>query len=252
MAEMKQAIRAVGYIRCSTEDQSDSGLGLDAQRERIERYAALRGIEVVEYISDAAVSGGTLLAEREGGRRMLAMLAGKRRSDRTADAVIVLKLDRGWRDAVDCVQTVREWSRRGVELHVIDMGGNAINASTAFGFLVLWQFAGLGEFERLQIAERTSSALTTAKARGKRVSYVATYGYRIVQDGVDDDGNPVMVQVADDSEQSVIRRIVELAGKRHTVGMIRRQLTRDGVRNREGNELSAKVVRRVLERARSD
>ncbi len=36
-------MKAIGYVRCSTQEQSDSGLGLEAQRKRIRAYATIKG-----------------------------------------------------------------------------------------------------------------------------------------------------------------------------------------------------------------
>ncbi len=110
-------MRAIGYVRCSTQEQADSGLGLDAQAQRIRAYLALKGLELTDIITDAGVSGGKQLAKREGGQRLLAIL-----KQRKATAVIMMKLDRGFRDARDCLNTVETWDRSGVALHVIDLG----------------------------------------------------------------------------------------------------------------------------------
>ena len=67
-------MKAIGYVRCSTQEQSDSGLGLQAQRTRIRAYATLKGLRLVDIIEDAAVSGGKPLASRDGGRRLLDLL----------------------------------------------------------------------------------------------------------------------------------------------------------------------------------
>ena len=57
---------AIGYIRCSTHEQADSGLGLKAQDERIRAYCTLKGLRLTEIVQDAGVSGGKPLASREG------------------------------------------------------------------------------------------------------------------------------------------------------------------------------------------
>ena len=45
-----QTMKAIGYTRCSTNEQADSGLGLDAQAERIRAYCTLKGFRLVELI----------------------------------------------------------------------------------------------------------------------------------------------------------------------------------------------------------
>ena len=58
---------AIGYTRCATHEQADSGLGLDVQTERIRAYCTLKGLVLLDIITDAGVSGGKHLASREGG-----------------------------------------------------------------------------------------------------------------------------------------------------------------------------------------
>jgi len=50
--------RAIGYIRCSTQEQADSGLGLDAQAERIRAYAAMKGL-ALEVITEPVSQVGS-------------------------------------------------------------------------------------------------------------------------------------------------------------------------------------------------
>jgi DNA invertase Pin-like site-specific DNA recombinase len=154
-------MKAIGYIRCSTHEQADSGLGLDAQEKCIRAYLALKGLELTDIVTDAGVSGGKPLGKREGGQRVLAAL-----KQRQADAIVMMKLDRGFRDARDCLNTVEKWDRAGVALHVIDLGGNAIDTTSAAGRFMLVVLAGAAEMERNLTRERTKSAMAVKRANG--------------------------------------------------------------------------------------
>ena len=92
---------AIGYVRVSTVEQVASGLGLADQRGRIEAYCHLRAIGLGQVVEDRAVSGGTPLANRSGGGELLRAL---RRQE--ASHVVMVKLDRGFRNAPDCLATV--------------------------------------------------------------------------------------------------------------------------------------------------
>ena len=107
---------AMGYVRVSTDEQAASGLGLAAQRDRIAAYGRLRGLQLAGIEEDAGVSGGTPLAARVGGERLVRGL--RRRASRH---VVMLKLDRGFRNAADCLATVEAWERQRVTLHIIDL-----------------------------------------------------------------------------------------------------------------------------------
>ena len=49
-------MKAIGYIRCSTHEQTDSGLGLDAQDQRIRVYCTLKDLQLIDIIQDAGVA----------------------------------------------------------------------------------------------------------------------------------------------------------------------------------------------------
>jgi DNA invertase Pin-like site-specific DNA recombinase len=63
---------AINYLRVSSEEQADSGLGLEVQRQRIAAYCALKGLRLAKEFEDPEVSGGKPLASRPGGHRSLA------------------------------------------------------------------------------------------------------------------------------------------------------------------------------------
>jgi DNA invertase Pin-like site-specific DNA recombinase len=58
---------ALGYIRVSSEEQADSGLGVEAQRQRIAAYCAMKGLRLAEVLEDPGISGGKPLASRPAG-----------------------------------------------------------------------------------------------------------------------------------------------------------------------------------------
>ncbi len=62
--ESGDTMKAVGYIRVSTEDQVKEGISLDAQKAKIEAYAAINDLELLSIIRDGGASGKSL--DREG------------------------------------------------------------------------------------------------------------------------------------------------------------------------------------------
>ena len=63
---------AISYIRVSSEEQADSGLGLEAQRQRIAAYCTMKGLLLAETFEDPGISAGKPLASRPAGSRLLA------------------------------------------------------------------------------------------------------------------------------------------------------------------------------------
>jgi DNA invertase Pin-like site-specific DNA recombinase len=167
-------MKVAGYIRVSTEEQAAEGVSLDAQRAKLEAYATMRGLELVEIFVDAGVSAGKPLESRKGGADLLRAL---RRRKNAPKAVVALKLDRLFRNAGDCLATVEAWDRRGLALHLLDLGGSTLDTGSAMGRFFLTVMAGAAELERNLTRERTADALAHKKARGERVGQVP-FGYQ--------------------------------------------------------------------------
>jgi len=213
-------MKAIGYTRCSTNEQADSGLGLEAQAERIKAYCTMRGSELLDLITDAGVSGGKPLASRDGGQRLLTAIR-----DRKADGVVMLKLDRMFRNAGDCLATVEKWEKAGVALHVVDLGGNAIDTTGAAGRFMLVVLAGAAEMERNLTRERTRSAMAVKRGNGQRIGTVP-YGSDLAEDGT--------TLLPNEAEQAVIGEIRTMRSARWTLERIAAALTDRGVPTKTG------------------
>lgn len=152
--------RAVGYLRVSTEEQADSGLGLEAQRVIIEAEAARRDWELVEVLVDAGASGKSL-----SGRPALAeALATVRSAD--ADVLVVAKLDRLSRSLLDFAGLMADAQARGWVLVALDLG---IDLSTPAGEFMASVMASAAQWERRLVGQRTREALAVRRAQGVRL-----------------------------------------------------------------------------------
>jgi hypothetical protein len=63
---------ALGYVRASTDEQAERGLGLEAQRQRIRAYCEMKGLHLTTFFEDPGLSGGKPLGSRSAGGRLLA------------------------------------------------------------------------------------------------------------------------------------------------------------------------------------
>ena len=214
-------MNAIGYVRCSTQEQADSGLGMTAQAERIRAYCAMKKLVLVEIIDDPGVSGGKPLADREGGKRLLEAVKKRR-----ADAVVMLRLDRMFRNAGDCLTTVEIWEKAGVALHVVDLGGNAIDTTSAAGRFMLVVLAGAAEMERNLIRERTKSALAVKRTNGQRTGSVP-FGFDLDEDGTTLVPNP--------AEHQSVQDIQSMRDDGLSFPKIAEALTARGVLTKQGN-----------------
>lgn len=235
----KTNMKAIGYTRCSTNEQADSGLGLDAQSDRIKAYCTMRGIELSDIITDAGVSGGKPLATRDGGQRLLSDLKDKR-----AEAVVMLKLDRMFRNAGDCLTTVERWEKTGVALHVVDLGGNAIDTTSAAGRFMLVVLAGAAEMERNLTRERTRSAMAVKRGNGQRIGTIP-YGYDLASDGA--------TLIPNEAEQAVIAEIRTQRSAGRTLEQIADDLTARAIPTKTGKSgrWTHQAVARIAVRAQA-
>lgn len=224
--------QAIIYTRVSTNEQVLQGISLAAQLEQSRQYAAFRGLEVVEDVCDEGVSGSVPLGERPGGQRLLELV-----QDPNVSAVVSYKLDRVFRDAADCLAVTKAWDEVDVELHLVDIGGQPIDTSTAMGRFFLTVMAGVAEMERNLIIERTRAAIGHLKASGRRVGSIP-YGFVLGQDGTTLQEDP--------EEQRVIHLVRRLRRKGVSLRQIARELDRKGYRSRSGKLFYPTQIRRML------
>lgn len=145
----------VAYCRVSTAEQGRSGLGLAAQQEAIERFAAAEGFTIVASFIETETGKGADALERR--PQLAAALAAARTYGKTCP-VAVSKLDRLSRD----VHFISGLMVQRVPFLVAELGADADS-------FVLHLYACLAEKERKLISERTKAGLRAAKARGVRL-----------------------------------------------------------------------------------
>lgn len=150
-------MRVIGYARVSTDEQADSGLGLEAQEHRIRAMCDLKGWELVGIIRDEGVTGTTL--KRPGLRRALRMIA-----KREVQGLVAAKLDRVSRSSVD-MSLIFEWMREaGASITLLDVD---VDTSTPVGQAIASFMATFAQLERDMTAQRTRDALAALRRQGK-------------------------------------------------------------------------------------
>ncbi len=152
--------RVVGYIRVSTAEQADSGLGMEAQRRTLHLECERRAWNLLEVFEDAGASGKSL-----GKRPALDLALGALRAGR-ADALVVAKLDRLSRSLIDFCALMEDGRRHGWALVALDLG---VDTTTPSGEMVANVMASFAQFERRLIGQRTKEALAVKRAAGVRL-----------------------------------------------------------------------------------
>lgn len=161
-------MRALGYIRVSTEEQRRSGHSLAMQPRQLQQWAELRELELVDVVRDEGVSAGLPLDRRRGGAELLRRLrAGE------AQALVVYRLDRLFRDALDGLLFFRQVAEpAGVVVHSVS---ELIDTSTPAGKLNLTISLGAAEYERDLACERTRAVSASLRQQGRAYGH-APYG----------------------------------------------------------------------------
>ncbi len=165
-----------GYIRVSSGEQVKSGISLDEQRQQILRWSRDNKLGVVAKVfKDAGVSGATELRNRDAGRILLKGLS-------KGDVVIITKLDRMFRKASDALNTVEDFKRRGISLHVKDLSGDV--SGNGISKLFLTVMSAVAEWERSIISERQKDAKRQMREQGRYLGGRKKTGVkRLVKDG---------------------------------------------------------------------
>lgn len=222
--------KAVCYLRVSTNEQVKQGLSLGVQEDKVKSYCKMLGLDIVYIAIEEGVSASKTLKQRPEGKKMLQIMKAE-----GVQHVVALKLDRLFRSTVDALNQTKEWDKQKVALHLIDMGGQTVDTSTAVGRLFLTMTAGFAEMERSLISERTSAVLSHRKAGRKAYSHTP-YGFDRVGDDL----------VINNKEQRVIKTMVELRSDGWSFRAIADYLNAEKIPTKLGKTWHAPPVRHII------
>ena len=224
-------MKVILYARVSTAEQASDGISLEAQASKMEAYASLYELEVVETITDPGESAKTL--KRPGLQRALALLR-----DGVADGLVIAKLDRLTRNVGDWQRLIDGYfgEKAGKQLFSVS---DSIDTRTAAGRLVLNVLLSVAQWEREATAERTKDALQHKIRRGERCGKVR-FGYDLSDDG--------RTLVLNQAEQDAMDLMVTLRNDGWTYRAIAQSLTNRGIKTKEGGAWNHNSVYSILKR----
>ncbi|HEY8033949.1 MAG TPA: recombinase family protein [Methylocella sp.] len=218
----------IAYFRVSTREQGRSGLGLDAQRAAIARFALAEGFEVVgEFVEVETGKGADALERRP---QLAAALAEARRHGKSC-SVAVAKLDRLSRD----VHFISGLMTHRVPFLVAELGADVEP-------FMLHLHAALAERERKLISERTKAALAAATARGQTLGNPRLADARALANARHSAGAEAFAVTV-----APAIRAAQAAGAK-TLREIAAALNGRGVTTARGNRWEAQTVANVLRR----
>jgi DNA invertase Pin-like site-specific DNA recombinase len=220
--------RTVAYLRVSTQRQRRSGLGIEAQRAAIARFAEIEDLTIVAEFVEAETGKGSDALDR---RPQLAAALAAARSAKCS--VVVAKLDRLSRD----VAFVSGLMAQRVPFIVAELGRDADP-------FMLHLYAALAEKERRLISERTKAALAAKKAAGARLGNPRN----VKQAG--ELGRSVQIADADAFVAGLMPVIEAIRGTgATTLEAMTQALNRRGIRSPRGGRWYASSVANLLDRA---
>jgi putative DNA-invertase from lambdoid prophage Rac len=196
-----------GYVRVSTLQQANEGESLETQKKQVLGYAESRGLKLSckDVFIEKGVSGGAEFKTRPQGARLIEGL-------NEGDTVIFPKLDRGFRNTRDALNTLHELKEKGVSVHSIDLGGDVTgNGVGAIIFTILSAFA---TFEKDRIATRIKEVKQRRKAEGFYIGGRRGFGFDVV-DGI---------KVPNTEEEKLLKQMKRMKEKGKTLKEIHRWL----------------------------
>lgn len=203
---------AVAYLRVSTVEQANEGVSLETQEAKIKAWCLLNDYTLAGVFVDAGISGKATANRPELQAALVACPKG--------GALVVYSLSRLARSTRDTLDIADQLQHKGVDLVSLS---EKIDTTSASGKMVFRMLAVLAEFERDQIAERTTTAMQHKKSKGERVGQIP-FGYIVAPDGIQ--------LVPDATEQEIIQVVNRLHGEGFSSRGIAARLTTMGYKPR--------------------
>jgi len=223
------ARRAVAYYRVSTSKQGASGLGIEAQRAAVHRFAEAEGFEIIAEHTEVETGKGADAIDR---RPVLAAALAEARKAKVP--VLVAKLDRLSRD----VHFISGLMAHKTPFIVAELGLDADS-------FMLHLYAALSEKERKMISNRTKDALAAAKARGVKLGSPAIEKARA--------SSIETKKAAADAHAARVLPVIEAIQKTGAASLraIAAELTARKVETARGGEWTGVQVSNIMKRAGS-
>ena len=221
-------MKAVGYIRVSTQGQVDDGVSLDAQEAKVRAWAELNEAEKVVIFRDEGISGKR--SDNRPGLQDALDAVGR------GDALVVYSLSRLSRSTKDTLSISEALAKREADLVSLS---EKIDTTTAAGKMVFRMLAVLSEFERDQVSDRTRFALAHKRTLHEKTGGDIPFGYKVKKGKL----------VPHPEEQKTVRLVLDLEGRGLSLREICRHLEAAGVARKNGSKTwHPQTVRRIIEK----
>ena len=229
-----QPRKAIAYIRVSSQRQVDEGVSIQAQKRRILEYVRYKKLNLSpdDIIIEEGVSGGIPLWDRPKGRILKRNLSTGQYQD-----LVTMKLDRMFRLTTDVLTTIDELNDAGIDLHIVDLNGEAVDTSTTMGRFFLTLMGALAEMERGLISERTIEAMNQLRATNKQFTK-SIFGWDVDENGM---------FVPNWAEQDIIDYMAwQINENGMATAALARSLNKRGIKGKRGGKWQGNSVIRTI------
>lgn len=231
--------RVVGYIRVSTEQQTEK-YGIARQETAIRAYCEKNRLELVNIYTDAGISGAMKDNEDvpQSRTQLLAMLDGFM-EDETIEKVIVIKLDRLWRNSAAEEYICKRLRRLHIDIISVEESEFSLYTGDPAQVLTNRILAAIAEFDYANINKRMADGRAVkATLTGNKPAGRQPYGYKY-----DDDGRTT---VLDPSEAPIVKELFRLRLNGMSTMEITTYFDEKGYINREGKPFSRTTLNYML------
>ncbi len=229
-------MNVIGYLRVSTDEQAQSGLGLEAQQYAILDYAKKIGSEIIKIFTEDGLSGSLPISKRPALREAINTI-------KKGDVFVVAKRDRLSRDVRVLMLIEDEIKKKKARIiSTVGEGTESDNSSSVLFRGMIDQFA---QFERLRIGERTKDALHAKKLRKERVGHIP-FGFKLKENCQSCSKEKEEHLVTHQEEQKILQEMQRLKNDKFSVRKIAEVLNKNLFLNRDDLLWNHMSVHRVM------
>lgn len=223
-------MKAIGYVRVSTEEQANEGVSLEMQESKVRAYCDLNDFELLHIHIDAGISGAR--ADNRPGLQSAIKDACSNQA-----VLVVYSLSRLTRNTKDTIAIAEQLDRAKADLVSLS---EKIDTTTAAGKMVFRMVAVLNEFERDQISERTKTAMDHMRRNNKRISRKIPYGYTLDADA--------KTLIPNERQQEIIQIMQDLRTEGISLRKIGAYLESQGILTQSCGKWTATTIKQILDR----
>jgi len=234
-------MKAVGYIRVSTETQVREGQGLKIQKKQIENYCMTHKLELAGIYEDRGISGASadeenLTIDREGLQLMLANIKSIR-----PDYLVVLNTSRLWRSDLVKVLIQRELKKHKVDVKAIDQPTYSIySQDDPSQFLINGMMELLDQYQRLEIALKLKRGKLNKAGSGGFAGGQRALGYRHI---ILDNKSDIAI---DHEEAKTVSLIKSLKNRGLSLRLIADYCNANRIPTKRGGKWHASTIKYIL------